>query len=825
MLYSCAGLIALIVNLIINHDVIFQWDGADADAVSRSYRRFMLALNAYYVSDIIWGILYERQLIFLTFLDTDFYFLTMGLTILFWTMYVVNYLRARRVLRTLLTFTGWFIFGFQLIGLIINTFTPFLFLFDAQGNYHALTGRYITLGLQFTMFSLAAVYALVVSFHSTKAKRLRHLTIGLASLTMAVFITLQTLYSLLPFYAIGGMLVVCVMHSFVVENEKEEYRDDLEHRLQDSILKGNYYDLLTGMPGMTYFFDLAQKQRETMVKSGGKPAFLFFDLSGMKFYNQKYGFAEGDRILREFAKILCRYFGNDHCSRLGSDHFAVFTEEANLNDTLQEIFRIWEADHNNDKPAIRAGIYLDDGKNADISTACDRAKAARDMIRSSYRSDYRYFDETMLEQAERKHYFTSHLDKAIREGWIKVFFQPIIRSINGRVCDEEALARWDDPERGFLSPAEFIPALEEAGIIYKLDLHILDLVIDKMRKTREKGLHVVPQSINISRSDFDACDIVSEISSRMDRAEVPHHLLSIELTESIVGTDLDFIRKQIERFRGLGFPVWMDDFGSGYSSLDVLSDIPVDLIKLDMRFMQKFDNGDRSRIILTELMKMANALGIDTVCEGVERKEQMEFLRDIGCSKLQGYYFTKPIPLEEVFHRYDTGIQIGFENPDESDYFNAVSRINLYDVGILTHDSANTYHGFFSTIPMGILELRGNKVRFSRGNQAYREFIKRMFGFEYAERSISFDALPDLQGGRFIGTLQHLEKDGGRIFFDEERPDGTVIHSFIRPVATNRLTHTTALVIAVLSVMSSESDVPLPIVEPEQHSPAASDRS
>ena len=818
MIYSSAGFIGLVINLIINHDVLLKRSIQQDDSVTKQFRNFLLTLNAYFVADIIWGILYEHHLIELNAIDTYVYFLTMGLSILAWTIYVVAYLRADNLFHKLLGFIGWIIFLFQMIAMAINLFQPFLFFFDENGVYHALFGRYITLVLQIIMYSMTAIYALVVSCRSKNGKRVRHFAIGLSSIAMAFFVWLQSVYPLLPLYALGCLLAACVMHSFVLENEKEEYRDTLEQRLQDSILKGNYYDLLTGMPGMTYFFELAEKQRKEMIQSGGRPAFLFFDLSGMKFYNQKFGFAEGDRLLREFSELLCQFFKKDHCSRFGSDHFAVFTEENRLEETLQRIFEIWAEKGNGEQPAIRAGIYLDAGKNADISTACDRAKTARDTIRKSYFSDYCYFDETMLERAEHAQYFTSHLDRAIEEGWIEVYYQPIIRAISGRVCDEEALARWNDPKRGFLPPADFIPILEEAGILYKLDLHVLDQVIEKMHKTEEKGLHVVPQSINISRSDFDACDIVQEICDRMDRAGLPHNLLSVEITESIIGTNFDFIKEQTERFRALGFPVWMDDFGSGYSSLDVLSDMNVDLIKLDMRFMQKFDNGEKSRIILTELMKMANAIGIDTICEGVERKEQMEFLRDIGCAKLQGYYFAKPVPLSEIFDRYETGRQIGFENPMQTGYYDAVSRINLYDVSILTHDDANTFHRFFSTIPMGILELRGNKVRFSRSNQAYRDFVKRTFHVEVGNRMSPFEDLPELMNGSFIDTLKRLEKEGGRIFFDETRQDGLTIHSFIRRIATDEVTGTTALVIAVLSVMSKDSDIPLQIVETERSS-------
>ena len=230
--------------------------------------------------------------------------------------------------------------------------------------------------------------------------------------------------------------------------------------------------------------------------------------------------------------------------------------------------------------------------------------------------------------------------------------QPIIRAVNGRVCEEEALARWIDPVESFMSPADFIPTLEDAGLIYKLDLYVLEQVLEKMRRQAEIGLDVVPHSINLSRSDFDVCDILEEIRRRVDASGFGRDRITIEITESVIGRDFEFMKAQVERFQGLGFKVWMDDFGSGYSSLDVLQSIKFDLIKFDRSFMRKLNEGDNGRIVLTEMMRMAAALGVDTVCEGVETSDQVRFLREIGCSKLQGFHYGKPIPFEKIVEPY-----------------------------------------------------------------------------------------------------------------------------------------------------------------------------
>ena len=220
----------------------------------------------------------------------------------------------------------------------------------------------------------------------------------------------------------------------------------------------------------------------------------------------------------------------------------------------------------------------------------------------------------------------------------------------------------------------------------KLDLFVTEQVLEKMKKQGEAGLYVVSESVNLSRADFTSCDIVEEIRRRVDAAGLSRDKINIEVTESVIGSDFEFMKSQIERFRSLGFRVWMDDFGSGYSTLDVLQSIRFDLIKFDMRFMKEFNTSEKSRIMLTELIRMAISLGVDTVCEGVETKEQADFLREIGCTMMQGYYFCRPIPFEKILERYQKVIQIGFENPEESGYYAAVGKINLYDLAILSNE-------------------------------------------------------------------------------------------------------------------------------------------
>ena len=569
---------------------------------------------------------------------------------------------------------------------------------------------------------------------------------------------------------------------------------------EQSLLKASQYDYLTGLPSMTYFFELAEAGKEAYLKKGSQPMLLYFNFRGIKFFNTKHGFAEGDRALQRFAEILKQRFSTENCCRIGADHFAAITEEAGLEEKLGEIFREWQEFCRGNSLPVHVGIYRSWGDQVHVSVCLDRAKLACNALRDNYSSGFRYYSKDLSDDVSHKQYIIENLDRAIRENWIHVYLQPIIRAVNEKVSDVEALARWVDPERGVLSPAAFIPALEEAGLIYKLDLHMVDRVLQAIQIQAAEGFQVVPHSINLSRSDFDACDIVEEIRKRVDAAGVAHDRITIEITESVIGSDFEFMKAQVRRFQQLGFPVWMDDFGSGYSSLDVLQSIRFDLIKFDMSFMRNIDEGDGGKIILTELMKMATSLGVDTVCEGVETLSQVQFLQEIGCSKLQGYYFSKPLPFETIRGMHADRTLIANENPDESEYYESIGRVNLYDLGVLVSDEEKAVSNVFNTLPIAILEIKGDDARYVRSNRSYQDFVKRFFHANMLKEPMNLADAHIGYGQTFIAMIRQCCSGGSRVFFDEKMGDGSVVHSLARRVNVNPVTGATAVAIAVLSI-------------------------
>ena len=584
-----------------------------------------------------------------------------------------------------------------------------------------------------------------------------------------------------------------------MRDQQKHYIEDLNHQI--------YTDKLTGLPNMRHFFHLAREEKERLLAEGRHPVMLFFDLMGMKHFNRQFGFEEGDKLIREFAGILLKHYGETRLCRYSDDHFAAVSDEESVEKELEEVFRDCREAREGTMLPVRVGIYPQRLEDTNVNLACDRAKFAADQGKSVYESGFTYFDAEMMKRGEDYRYIYANLDRALTEGWIKVFYQPIVRAADGRVCDEEALSRWIDPVKGFLSPAEFIPALEEAKLIYRLDLYVVEQVLQKLKRQAEAGLYQVPQSVNLSRMDFDSCDIVEEIRRRVDDAGIDRSMITIEITESVIGSDFDFIREQIARFQELGFQVWMDDFGSGYSSLDVLQSIRFDLIKFDMRFMNNFDKGDEAKIILTELTKMAIGLGVETVCEGVEQAEQVEFLREIGCTKIQGYYYCKPITFEEILTRYESGTSIGFENPEEAEYYEAIGRVNLYDMSALAGEEDETLQRYFDTLPMAVTEVSGSKMRYSRCNQSYRDFLKRYFGREFSTEVRDYSNLPEGMGASVVSAVLRSGRDGNREIVDERISDDTTVHTLVRRVAVNPVTGTAAVVTAILAIIRDKERV------------------
>ena len=259
-----------------------------------------------------------------------------------------------------------------------------------------------------------------------------------------------------------------------------------------------------------------------------------------------------------------------------------------------------------------------------------------------------------MNKHEMERYIVSHLDTALEQGWIKLYLQPLVRTITDSYSGAEALARWADPTLGMIMPDMFVPVLEREGLIWKVDCFMVTETMRLQKERIDAGLPVGRISVNLSRQDFETVDVAAFVQRQIDRFGIRKDLIAIELTESLLVQNKERMVRIVKELRSDGFQVWMDDFGSGYSSLIFLNDYTLDLIKLDMGFLRSFTH--TSRTIMRSAVDMAKKLGIRTLAEGVETEEQVRFLKEIGCDMMQGFYYTKPFPagsLPEFIERRD----------------------------------------------------------------------------------------------------------------------------------------------------------------------------
>lgn len=516
-------------------------------------------------------------------------------------------------------------------------------------------------------------------------------------------------------------------------------------------------------------------------------AIIAVDLTGMKSYNIKYGFAKGNDLIVNTSKILKKNFPDAVLSRFGEDHFYILALDRDIGDKLNSTFAdMKELGEGNSLP-MRAGIF--DGKFDDIAKACDKAKTASDVERHSYFSHFNYFTQDLLVKIEKQDYILAHLDEAIENGNIMPYYQPIVRTINGKVCDEEALARWKDDLYGLLSPADFIPVLENARLIYKLDLCILRRVLEDFKTKDKLNLGNSPISINISRYDFESCDIVKEVETLVNESGYPKSMIRIEITESAVVNDKEFLKEQISHFHEAGFKVWMDDFGSGYSSLNSLQDFDFDGMKIDMEFLHSFKTNPKTKDIIIEAIKIAEKLGIDTICEGIEEEDQLNFLRDAGCDKVQGFLFSRPRPLSDLIERKCV---IGRENLEEDNYYLTVGTFSLDDPNN-NGDNGTIAEKALIGPRTGILEINEGELYLTRWTAPFIETCLRR-GFISKEgrdkKGYKFTRLPDPE---FMRTIQSCISSGN--WEETSFASKEAVSTFLfRKIATNPISHATSVI-------------------------------
>jgi diguanylate cyclase (GGDEF)-like protein/PAS domain S-box-containing protein len=446
-------------------------------------------------------------------------------------------------------------------------------------------------------------------------------------------------------------------------------------RTLDYIFHTERNDRLTGLYNMlTFERGLQPLVKEAQAGTADKVwDVVFFDIPNFRSVNDAHGTSEGNRLLVRVAGILRQELGTDHLSRFEADHFYALVEDDRAEDLAVRVHeRILQ------EPLIgtglRVGIYTIDGSENDGAHACDRAMLAGEASRGDFHRYVRRFDPSMEDSLNRASYLIRHVDEAVEKGWIQVYYQPIYDHLSGKVASFEALSRWNDPTYGFMSPGIFIPVLEEAHLLYKVDLEVLNQVCRRMQHLGAEDETYYHTSVNLSRNDLELPGIHEKINAIVDSYGIEHGRIAVEITETAVADHALLIHEHIARFHADGYEVWLDDFGSGYSSLNTLGRFDFDLLKIDMQFLR--DPNERTADLLTSMVATGKTLGILCLTEGVENEEQMRFWSGIGCTYLQGFCFSKPLPAEEA----DSLLKekgIGRESVEDNAFYKTLARVEV----------------------------------------------------------------------------------------------------------------------------------------------------
>lgn len=408
------------------------------------------------------------------------------------------------------------------------------------------------------------------------------------------------------------------------------------------------YDELTGIYNKQAFY---AKTKEMLLDNPDKNFDLLrINIERFKVLNDLFGESTGDKLLRYIGKFL-KEINLPLCvsGRLYADNFVVCYEAGKgdsrrMINTLQMVADSFAI---NNRTILSFGLYRIDDKTLPVSVMCDRANMALWKAKGNFKNPYCEYDEKMRQQVLKEQKIINAMEMAIQNKEFTLYLQPKYDIEKGAIIGAEALVRWISQENGFISPGDFIPVFENNGFVYEVDKFIWEESCRYLRKWLDEGREVHPISVNVSRIDLYDPKLVQHLVDLREKYQLPSQYLELEITESAYTEDPEQIITITRQLREAGFVILMDDFGTGYSSLNMLKDIQIDVLKLDMGFLKSSDYSAKGGNILTAILKMAESLKMQTIAEGVETKEQVEFLKSIGCKYVQGFYYSKPLPVDE----------------------------------------------------------------------------------------------------------------------------------------------------------------------------------
>lgn len=416
-----------------------------------------------------------------------------------------------------------------------------------------------------------------------------------------------------------------------------------------ALAKQARYDDIADVYSKSYFY---QRVRDILVRNPATSYdILCSDIEDFKLINDTIGIVAGDRLLRQVGKLHASLLG-DHgiCGRLSADRFACLIEHRE--DYSDEMFtqstaRI-KSGFGNRNVVLKYGIYRVEDREVPVEQMCDRALLAVQSIKGQYGKHFAFYDDKLRDTLLHRQAITDGMERALASGQFEVYLQPKFRIADGSLSGAEALVRWNHPEWGLQPPSEFIPLFERNGFITRLDQYVWEQACSLMRRWDLMGFPHIDVSVNVSRTDIRDMDMARVLGGLVERYGLDPSRLHLEITESACKDSADQLVETLHRLRKMGFVIEMDDFGSDYSSLNMLTEMPLDVLKLDMKFIQTEVANPSGDSILGFIVSLARWMELSVVAEGVETREQLERLQADGCDYAQGYFLARPMPVKAL---------------------------------------------------------------------------------------------------------------------------------------------------------------------------------
>lgn len=495
-------------------------------------------------------------------------------------------------------------------------------------------------------------------------------------------------------------------------------------------------DPMTKLYTETVFYN--QTKRMLLKNPNITYAMLYFNVKGFTLVNEFHGGEAGDSILNQLSEMLREDVGKRGTyGRIIADNFVCCIPSINgdeevflyhhIEDRMKDLRQEY---HFN----LECGIYRIEDSRMPVAKMCDRAKFALMDIKGSTGKRYAYYNTKTAEMYRDEQRMVADMEWSLKEGQFFVMIQPIYDTMTERPVCAETLVRWKHPELGVVRPDIFIPLFEKNGFIRQLDWFVWEEVCKLLVRLRAKGSTLCPISVNVSRIDLYHPGVESVLECLLEKYHLPKSLLKLEITETAYTEKPQEIIKIVSELHERGFELLMDDFGSGYSSLNMLKEMPIDTLKIDMKFMEELSTSQKAGNILISIVRMAKLLNMRTVAEGVETREQLEFLRNVGCDRIQGYYFSKPLTLDE----YETLMEKEGEREDGG---------VIYKKGVLVIDDIR----MLRTAMMGALGDTYRYFEAENGKEALRVLQEHVGEISIVITDIT---MPEMDGFELIEAMK-----------------------------------------------------------------------